>query len=100
MYRDLDLLRYKIAKERGVPFDQRTYYQAFFEEKDEEPMLSPRYQFTSAYWSPILYGPNNPFQKYIKSKKQISKSKISSQNEKSIIKIKKTKSNPISNIKN
>ena len=68
MYLDLDLLRYKIAKERGVPFDQRTYYQAFFEEKDEEPMLSPRYQFTSAYWSPILYGPNNPFQKYIKSK--------------------------------
>ena len=70
MYLDLDLLRYKIAKERGVPFDKRTYYQAFYEEKKNEPDLSHRYQFTRAYWSPIVFGENNPIQNFVQSKIQ------------------------------
>ena len=32
-YIDLDYLRQQKAKELGVKYDERTYYQAFFEEK-------------------------------------------------------------------
>ena len=67
-YTDLDYLRYQKANELGVEFDTRTYYQAFYEEKKNEPNLSPRYQFTKAYWSPIVFGKNNPIQKFVKSK--------------------------------
>ena len=67
-YIDIDYLRNKIAKERGISFDKRTYYKAFFEEKKNEPTLAPRYQFTSAYWSSLLYGDNNPFEIFLKNK--------------------------------
>ena len=33
LYIDPDYLRYQKAKELGVDFDKRTYYQVFFEEK-------------------------------------------------------------------
>ena len=69
-YLDLDYLRYQKAKEIGVEFDTRTYYQAFNEEKKNEPNLSPRYQFTRAYWSPIVFGDNNPIQNFVQSKIQ------------------------------
>ena len=67
-YIDPDYQRYSIAKKMGVPYDTRTYYKAFFDEKKNEPTLAPRYQFTSAYWSNKLYGPDNPFQNFIKQK--------------------------------
>ena len=64
-YIDLDYLRQQKAKEFGVKYDERTYYQAFYEEKINEKKLSPRYQFTSAYWSPIVFGSDNPIQKFM-----------------------------------
>ena len=67
-YVDPDYQRYSIAMKRGEPYDTRTYYKAFFDEKKNEPTLAPRYQFTSAYWSNKLYGPDNPFQKFIEQK--------------------------------
>ena len=67
-YLDLDYLRYQKAKEIGVKFDTRTYFQAFNEERKNEPDLSPRYQFTRAYWSPIVFGDNNPIQNFVQSK--------------------------------
>ena len=38
-YIDSDYLRYQKAKEYGVDFDKRTYYQAFFEEKKRNPLF-------------------------------------------------------------
>ena len=67
-YVDIDYLRYQKAKELKIEFDTRTYYQAFYEEKKSEPSLSPRYQFTRAYWSPIVFGKDNPIQKFVQSK--------------------------------
>ena len=64
-YIDLDYLRYQKAKELGSDFDKRTYYQAFSEEKKNEPTLSPRYSFTKEYWSPIMFGADNPIQNFI-----------------------------------
>ena len=66
-YIDLDYLRYQKAKEVGVDFDKRTYYQAFFEEKKNEPTLSPRYSFTKEYWSPVIFGSDNPIQSFMQS---------------------------------
>ena len=67
LYIDPDYLRYQKAKELGVDFDKRTYYQAFFEEKKKEPSLSPRYSFTKGYWSSAVYGSNNPLQNFMQS---------------------------------
>ena len=39
-YNDLDHLRYMKAKDAGVNYDKRTYYQAFFEEKKMGEKLS------------------------------------------------------------
>ena len=69
-YLDIDYLRYQKAKELNIEYDTRTYFQAFYEEKKKEPKLSPRYQFTKAYWSPILFGENNPIQNFVQSKIQ------------------------------
>ena len=66
-YIDLDYLRYQKAKELGADFDKRTYYQAFFEEKKNEPTLSPRYSFTKEYWSPNIFGSDNPIQNFMQS---------------------------------
>lgn len=66
-YIDPDYLRYQKAKESGVNFDKRTYYQAFFEEKKNEPTLSPRYSFTKEYWSSVIHGFDNPIQNFIQS---------------------------------
>ena len=40
----------------------------FTNKKKNEPALSPRYQFTSAYWSPIIFGSDNVYEKFIKTK--------------------------------
>ena len=67
-YNDLDHLRYMKAKDSGVNYDKRTYYQTFFEEKNKGKKLSPRFQFTSAYWSPKIYGEGNPIQEFLRLK--------------------------------
>jgi len=67
-YVDPDYQRYSVAMARGKPFDTRTYYKAYFDEKKNEPALAPRYQFAGAYFSDVLYGAENPFQKLIEQK--------------------------------
>ena len=66
-YIDLDYLRYQKAKELGADFDKRTNHQAFFEEKKNEPTLSPKYAFNKGHWSRIMYGSDNPIQNVMQS---------------------------------
>jgi len=65
LYIEPEYLRYQKAKELGIDFDKRTYFQAFFDEKKKEPSLSPRYSFTKGYWSSIIFGSGNPIQKFM-----------------------------------
>ena len=46
-YVDIDYTRYQKAKELGVDYDTRTFWQAFSEEKIKEPTLTPNYYATS-----------------------------------------------------
>ena len=64
---DLDYIRYAKAKELGIDFDKRTYYQAFFDEKKKIPSLAPSYYFSKFHFERDI-GSGKKIQYFIKSK--------------------------------
>ena len=68
LYLDLGYQRYIKAKELGIDFDRRSFYQAFYEEKQKEPLLSPKYRFSKTHYGSGIYGEKNPIRNFINKK--------------------------------
>ena len=64
-YVDIDYNRYQKARELGIDFDTRTFWQAFFEERINEPTLAPNY-YAKSHLVP-RHGYDVSIQKFLQS---------------------------------